>query len=228
MNFFSNTTPKLNLSLIWLNFVKKKKSHMIDFFSLTPRIEACVQKKKKKRLRESNFLFNKWLTDLNLFFWTSFQYDSKSWSLFFILTQRIETLCFLKMSQRIEPLFHMSYFFTRLKELNSSNVTQRFFQIDSKSWTHFFPWPKEMTLFLQNDAQNWILFLWRWLLFFELDSKNWTELFSNWLKEWNFVLKKRFKQLNFSHKYNSKIRLKELNLFETWLTELIFETKKTN
>ena len=44
--------------------------------NMTQRIEPCV--KKKNRLKEWNFF--KGLIELNLFLWTSSQYDSKNWT----------------------------------------------------------------------------------------------------------------------------------------------------
>ena len=154
------------------------------------------------------------------------------------MTQRVEVFFsfwlkelkpfIFSMSQRIEPLFHMSYFFTRLKELN-------FFQCDAKIFSN---WLQELNpLFSMTQRNDLVSPKWRTELnpfslkmtsFFSwLKELNWTFFFK--LKEWNFVLKKkRFKQLNFSHEYNSKRRLKELNLFETWLTELFFERKRTH
>ena len=154
-----------------------------------------------------NWTLLKWLIELNLFLWTSFQYDSKRWSFFPIWLKDLNF--FPKMSQRIEPLFHMN-FFKWIKELNlfcyqydsifSKKSTQRF---ETFCWimtqrAEFFFW-----IWLKD------LIFWTWLkelnFFFQIDWKNGT-LF--WKK------KKRFKQLNFSHQNNSKIRLKGLNLFQ--------------
>ena len=138
------------------------------------------------------------LTELNLFslIWLffskesnnwNFQYDSKNWTSFY------------------EPLF---------------NMTQRdevFFQIDSKSCTHFFPWLKEITLFLQNDAQNWILILSMTQrmepLFFEYDAKNWT------------LCLKRLGELNFREKIAPsffELDSKNWTFFLNWLKEWNF------
>ena len=206
MNSFpKNDSKNWTFFLVWfkeLNLVSKKETQGIEFF-----------------------LFKKWLIELNLFLWTSFQYDSR-WSLF-------------------------SFW---LKELNLSFIWATFLH-DSKNWIFpiwlkdffkltqrveptFVPWLKEMTLFLQNDAQNWTLILnltermesfffeydaKNWILFlwirrkriesffFEYDAKNWT-LRLKWLGELNFREKKGLKDLNLP--------------FWTWLQELNFSFQK--
>ena len=122
-----------------------------------------------KWLKYLNFFI--WLKELNLLLWTSFQYDSKRWSFvfFFFWLKELKPFVFLKMSQRIEPLFHMSYFFTRLKELIFFNMTQRFFQIDSKELNSLFSmtqrndlvspkWRTELNPYFECDAKNGTLF----------------------------------------------------------------------
>ena len=127
-----------------------------------------------------------------------FSYDSKNWTSFFKMTQRIEPL--RKGAERIEPLF----FFKELKfsqiwskeldflwwltdlnvlcEIWLENLTQRielcFFQYDSKIWI-FSVWPKELNFFLNRTDRIEPFFLWirRKELdpfFFENDAKYWT------------------------------------------------------
>ena len=147
--------------------------------NMTQRIEPCV---KKKKTDSKNVTLFKGLIELNLFLWTSSQYDSKSWSLFFKMTRRIEPFLFSNMTQRID-------FFKMLKELNLSsiwitflhdsnwtlfliNTTQRvefFTKNDSKCWTPFWIWLKELNLFCIGlkelnfffqpfDSKNWAFF----------------------------------------------------------------------
>ena len=131
-----------------------------------------------------------------------FQYDSKNWTFFF------------KNVQGIEPLFYMNYFFTWL-ELNSLliNTTQRvefFTKNDSKCWTPFWIWLKELNLFCIGLKE---------LNFFFNHMTQRIEPCFVWVQNWIFSKKK----------IHPKKWLKELNLFETWLTELnFFETKKTH
>ena len=125
--FLSIRRKELNPFLwIW------RKEMNTFFFHLTQRIETFDQEIWLKELSRvskkdsKNGTLYKGLIELNLFLWTSSQYDSKSWSLFFNMTRRIEPFFvfqydsknwFFQNAQGIEPLFHMNYFFTWL-ELN--------------------------------------------------------------------------------------------------------------
>ena len=255
------------------------------FFHLTQRIETFDQEIWLKELNHvskkdsKNVTLYKRLIELNLFLWTSSQYDSKSWSLFFNMTRRIEPFLFSNMTQRIElffqnaqgiePLFRMNYFFTWL-ELNSSliNTTQRvefFTKNDSKCWTPFWIWLKELNLFCTGlkelnffqpfDSKNGALFCMSPKLNFFLkntipknDSKNWT--FSKHDSQNRIPLKrKRLKEMNpflfffstmterielfvndslnwasFMNLFSIRVEffffwLKELNFFWIWLKE---------
>ena len=142
---------------------------------------------------------------------TFFQCDSKNWT-FLSITQRIEpssfknwTPFFLNMTQRTQPK-ELDAFWIWLNGLNFFNLIQRI-ELDSKNWTFFSTWLKELDLFL-HDLKNWTLFFdydsKNWTSFFDYDSKNWT--FSGmWLKESIFL------------KCD-----KEVNLLFTWLKELNF------
>ena len=193
----------------------------------------------------------KWHIELNLFLWTSFQYDSRSWSLFSIWLKEFNLSCFPMWLKEFNPFFskclkelNLSFmwtFFSWLKELNSF-----FFQCDSKNW------------FLFNDAQNWTPFwIWHkvlnlfWLchkelnLFFLNMTQRIDPLFWIWLKEsnpcfwmwpqnWPSLLKRKFKELN--HFFWEEW-LNELNLFfnmtqwiepflKKWLKQLNFLSEK--
>ena len=221
----------------------------IEPFSLnmTQRIETFDQEiwlkelnRVSKKDSKNGTLFKR-LIELNLFLWTSSQYDSKSWSLSFQYDAKNWTFLVF--------------------QYDSKNWT---FSKCSRNWTSL---PYEL-LFLHDS--NWTLFWWivsqlshdaftchalpsncveskksrifhkKWLkvlnTFLNLTERvelflHWTqriELFSTiWLKELSpffFESKIEF----FFSKIPSQKMLKELNLFETWLTESNpFETKKT-
>ena len=145
-----------------------------------------------KWLQESDFLFN--MTQrIEPFFLNMipeieplFQYkknNSQMWTLLFSMTQRnwnfFNWNLLFNITQRIE------LFTTCLKDLN-------FLQCDSKNWTFFEYWLKELNFFLGDDAKtwtfydskNWTLFkmiqrtnflhIFQNIDFFEYDSKNWT------------------------------------------------------
>ena len=166
-----------------------------------------------------------WLIELNLFLWTSFSRWLKELKSFF-LTQRIEPFLFsnvtqriemflLKMSQRIEPLFHVNFFVH-----DSKNLTF-FFQCDSKNWTFYYltqriqPFsyltqcielfsclPQRIEPYSKYGSKNWIGFsnvtqrlelfslLWLTELIFLYDSLNWTFLNMTQGINWFFFLKK--------------------------------------
>ena len=223
---FWSMTQRIDFFLTWFKELNFFMTHKIEppfwrrlkesnpfFWTQHQKLNFCLKIQKATRKikpfsekydsKNCFFCFSFSQNDSNIWI---FSYDSKNWTScyepLFNMTQRDEVLfffffwlkelkpfVFLKMSQRIEPLFHMSYFFTRLKELNFFNMTQRFFQIDSK----------EMTLFLQNDAQNWTLILnvtqrmepfFLWIrrkelnpFVFECDAKNWILFLWIWRKE---------------------------------------------
>ena len=104
------------------------------------------------------FFFWIWLTELNVFLW----YDPK------------KGLKFCDMIQRSE------FFWYDSQNLTLFNITRRlepFSPIDSKNWTFFSKWLKEVNFFIwQNMTQRFD--------FFCYDSKNRT-LFWMWLKELN-------------------------------------------
>ena len=206
LNLFSlNMTQRIEpffcmtLSVNWTFFFKK--------YDLTHRIEPLVMN-----------LFSIWLKELNLLLWTSFQYDSKNWTL-------------LKMSQRIEPLFHS-------KNWIFFNMTQRFFQIDSKELNPLFSmtqrndivfpkWRTELNPYFEYDAKNGTLVLWirRKELnpfFFEYDAKNWilslnttqrieSFFFEYDAKNWKLCLK-WLGELNLREKIGQRLEPSFLNL----------------
>ena len=192
-------------------------------------------------LKQLNLVFKKRLKELNLFLWTSFHYDSKSWTFllsiwrkeletFFNMTnmtQTIENVCQKKRLKELN-LFFMNLFSIWLKELNLFlNMTQR-------NWTFF----------SKYDAENWTFFLMRrkkidsfffqiWLTEFEFfwyDSKKWTFFFWIWLQSiepssfWEFDSKKwTFWTLLRELIFSQKKWLKELNLFLFWKMSQIIE-----
>ena len=156
------------------------------------------------------------------------------------VTQRIESLLknmknsLIWSKERIEILWYDTkdwIFLIWLTEPNTFNITQRielFSPIDSKKWTFFSNWLKEVNFFIwQNRTQRFD--------FFWYDSKNrtlfWIRLkelntFLTWLKELNFFLQvtQRSELLiwqNMTQRfdffwYDSKNR----TLFWMWLKEL--------
>ena len=139
---FFNMTQRIEHFLEWL-----KELNLFLLRNMTQRIEPVCQKKDS----ETGTLF-KWLIELNLFLWTSFHDDSKSWSLFSIWLIELNLYCF--------PIW--------LEELNL------FFSKYTKNWTSlsyellFWIWLKELNLFFEYDSKKWASF------FFEHDSKKWT------------------------------------------------------
>ena len=118
---------ELNLFL-WYDSIFFKKSQIIEFFSITQRIEPLFMN-----------LFSIWLKEMKSFF---------------ILTHRIETLCFSQnISKNWTSLSYELLFYTT-QIIEFFQYAAKIFQIDSKSRTHFF------FMTQRNDAQNWTLFLW--------------------------------------------------------------------
>ena len=145
----SNTTQRVEPFFFqydaksWTLFLSIRRKEMNTFFfHLTQRIETFDQEVWLKELNRvskkdsKNVTLVKGLIELNLFLWTSSQYDSKSWSLsfqydaknwtFLVFQYDSKNWTFFQNAQGIEPLFPMNYFFTWL-ELNSFliNTTQR-------------------------------------------------------------------------------------------------------
>ena len=130
-----------NVSKNWF-FLKKKNAQRIEplfhfnyfvtwlnelnfFLNLTRRVE----------------FFPIWLERVGLFF---FEYDSKTWTFVWVWLKEVslffwtwlkESTLFLKMTQRIEPFF-----------LNVSQRMEPFFKCDSKNWTSFWIWFRELNL----------------------------------------------------------------------------------
>ena len=155
---------------------------------------------------------------IELFFWIGLkglnffiEYDSKGWTFFLSMTQRIT------FGKGSKIFFNDPQNWTNekkeLKELNlflkydSKNWT--FFQYDSKNWT-FFNMTQRIKPLVEYDSKNRTLFwirLKEWNDFFEYDSMNRTHFFNmtqwiepclTWLEELNFFFwKKRLKELKF-------------------------------
>ena len=111
--FFSDITQKIDCF--------QKMSQITELFSMTQRIEPCVKKKDsgngtfvKKRMtqRIELFLMTHRIEPLFRNLFSIWHTEMKS---FFNMTQRIEL--FSQYDSKNWTSFHMSYFFTRLKEL---------------------------------------------------------------------------------------------------------------
>ena len=250
--FFLNMTQRIEpfsfeakkrtfISLIWMTprivFSNKKYSKNWTF-------EPCAKKKDSENGTLLKWFFLKWLIELNLFFLNLFkmtqrvevffQYDSKNWTLCF--SQNVSKnwifFCKKKIAQRIEPLFHLNYFFTWLNELNFSQFDSKswvFSNMTRKSWTFFFwIWLKEVSLF-EHDSKKWTFLniTQRIEPFFQDDAKNWTfflnvtqriDLFSKYeAKNWNLFSKYDAKNWNLFSKYDAK----NWNLFSLNMTQRI-------
>ena len=191
-----------------------QKSQIIDFFSVWLKELNLVSK--KKRLRESNFLFKKWLIELNLFLWTSFQYDSKSWSLFSFWLEELKPMFFSKCLKELNFSFTWATFLHDSKNWIFSMWRKDFFKLtprveptfsmtqrndfvspnDSKNWIMT---QRMEPLFFEYDAKNWMLFVWIWRTELNPFSLNMTQriepFVSNNSENWTFE-KKGLKDLN--------------------------------
>ena len=86
------------------------------------------------------FLNVTFFVTLNLFF----EFDSKNWS----SPIRLRGITFFSdMSQRIAPLFHMNYFYMTQRTWLFFQYESNIFLNESKSWTPFWIWLKELTPF---------------------------------------------------------------------------------
>ena len=181
--------------------------------------------------QRDELLFWIWLKELNLF-------------LFSNVTQRMNP--FFSQNVSIEHLFHMSYFFTRLKELNLFlNVTQKnwfFFEYDSKNWTFFFfPWLKELNcsektqrlIFYKTQRIEPFFFEYdvfyneinpfslsmtqRIELFLNMIRKSWTIFFWIWLKELNLFFFEKNDSMNWTFFYHDSMNWTFFNMnSENW------------
>ena len=234
-NSFLNTTQRMK------RFFRIRLNESNPFLNTTQRIEPSLT----------------WLEKCFFFF------EKKKWN-FLSMSQRIEFLSFLKKkknpqriqlfskirykelnknAQRIEPLFHMNYFYMTQRIEYESNI----FLNESKSWTPFWIWLKELTPFSLNMTQRIEPFFFfnitqriepllsmiqrieslseydskKIELFFFLNTTQWIEpIFLNVSQieifGWKIVKKKT--KLIFSHDPKNRTRffsiwLKELNLF---------------
>ena len=193
-------------------------------------------------LIELNIFFSKWLIELNIFFskWLKGLIFSK-------VTQRIElifwknnpqdwTFSLIWSKERIEILWYDSkdwIFLIWLTEPNTFfNITQRielFSPIDSKKWTFFSNWLKEVNFYLTKyDPKVWFFLIWlkepntflnttqRIAHFFNMTQR--IELFSSSdSKKWTFFWQNMTQRFDFFW-YDSKNR----KLFWMWLKELNF------
>ena len=143
----------------------------------------------------------------------------------FFMTQRIEPFFFtwleelnllLNMTQRREPLLSLKY---DLRKYDSKNWHLFFFSMAQRIEPSFFTWLNELNLLFsltrgialffvkKYDSKNWT---------FLHDSKNWTFFSTNDSKNWIILTQK-----NWIFFFLSKIRLKELNPFSTWLKDFV-------
>ena len=171
-------------------------TQIFEIFHMTQRIEPLVMN-----------LFSIWLKEMKFCF-------------FFILTQRIETLCFSQnVSKNWTSLSYELLFYT----------TQRidFFQYDAKIFSN---WLKRVELTFFHDSKKWPCFskmthrieplFWMWRkewnpFFFEYDAKNWILFLWIWRKELKalFIMTRRIEP--------SRKLLKDLNLLFLNLTQRI-------
>ena len=185
----------------------------------------------KNMTQRMELFFKKWLKEL-IFFWNmTHTIEPLVMNLFFNMTQRIELFCFLDLIFTVwlrefnfwkkkkktywrKELNLTSWVWRKelnpLQKYDSKNRTFFSKEKDSKNWTFWEKWLKELNLFFSNttqriefffntthriepfllvyDAKNWTLFLelhaQNWTLFFEYDAQNWT-VFWIGLKELN-------------------------------------------
>ena len=206
-SLFSNMTHRIEhlFSRIWrtelnISFLEYDAQNWTSLFSnMTHRIEHPISSRIWLTeffliwLTELNSFFSKWLIELNIFFskWLKGLIFSK-------VTQRIElifwkynpqdwTFSLIWPKERIEILWYDTkdwIFLIWLTEPNTFfNITQRiepFSPIDSKNWTFFFKWLKEVNFLFDKIWPKGLIFsdmTQRTENFFECDSKNWTFFF---------------------------------------------------
>ena len=196
LNFFLNLTQRIEPFLwIWL----KELNH---FLNVTLRIEPLFF---LIWLKELNTFFI-WFRELNFFFLKNI--DSKNWTFFFNMTQKIE----------YDSKDWIFFWF---------NMTHRiFFQKNvSKNCTLFFSvWLRQLNPLFEHVSMTWTLFDATQRIepfFFEYDSQNWTLCFLNMIHRIEpFVSWIWFTELNFFENMTHRIELetflkllKELKLF---------------
>ena len=182
--------------------------------------------------RIEHFFSRIWRTELNIAF---LEYDAQN---FFNMTHRTEHL-FLQMTHRTEHLFlQMTHRIECLSLIWSKERIEflwydtkewifliwptepNTFQHNSKTWTFFSNWLKEVNFFSPSDSKKLTLFdkIWpKGLIFsaltqrtehiFECDSKNWTFFFKRDSKNWT-LFTKGLQELIFSQFF-----FKDLNPF---------------
>ena len=179
----------------------------IFFRNTTQRIELI------KWLIDVNLFL--WLIELNLFLRTTFQFDSKCWTL--QITERIEL--FFEYNSKNWTLFLWIW----RKELNPFlNMTQwieLFLNMTRKNWTSFWVWFKELNLFLSMTQKYRTFFF-----FIRLNDSN--PFYWMWLKNWNFGWKNSQKIQNcFLHDWKNRTRFFQYDsknwTFSIWLKDLI-------
>ena len=186
----------------------------LDLFHMTQRIEPSF-------LRDSNtwtFLKKNWIKEMDFFSGLKvFSSKKKLTELNFFVNW---TVYFLSMTQRIEPL---NFLYDAKIWTLFQHITQRidFFEKESKNWTFWWIWLKELNSFWKCDSKNWTLFgsmPQRIELFLEVCTKKFN-FFSNTTQRIEFF-QIWLKDLNLSFWHDSKFwtfffwctRLKELNL----------------
>ena len=252
-SLFSNMTHRIEhlFSRIWrtelnISFLEydaqnwtslfSNMTHRI-FFNMTHRTEHLFlqmthRTEKKWFFYFDNIFFSKWPKELifskvtqriELIFW---KYNPQDW-----------TFSLIWPKERIEILWYDTkdwIFLIWLTEPNTFfNITQRielFSPTDSKKWTFFSNWLKEVNFFIWQEMTQRFDFFLIWLKepntflnttqriehFFNMTQR--IELFSKWLKEVNFIWQNMTQRFDFFC-YDSKNRthfwmwLKELNLF---------------
>ena len=216
LNRFSKLLKELNLfsqsdSKIWT--FSQSDSKNCFFFSiwleeLNPLFRICLNEfepfcRSTQRIEPCFFQYDSktWHLLKNMIFknWTFWKYESKDWT-------------FESVTQSTEPSFSIW--------VNESNPL---FQYESKNWTLFLIWLKELNFF-----EYWL----KELNFFECDAKTWTFFLDMTQRLILFLLNfdKKIKELNLLFKSDSKnwIWLKGLNFFFSVTQRIQFLNSFTN
>ena len=166
-------------------------------------------------LIESNFFLKKkrWLQEL--IFW---KYQSK-YRNFILMTQRIEFFFWKTWLTELNHFFHVTHGIEPFFPTWLIVIEPFFFWHDSKNWTLFGIWLKELKMFHEFLTQkNWIFFEYDskiWIFFLECDSQNWfmTQRIEFFFSVWQILLNTTQRiELFFENMFKE--------LFSVWFSEL--------
>ena len=134
------------------------KNWTFFFLNMTRRIDPLFEYDSKNWTS-----FWVWFKELNLFF----VYDSKNWTFFWIWLKELNLFLWIwfkelnqkeKKTQRIEPFWtwlkELNLFFYKTQNWTFSHMTRRiepFFPYDSKNWTLFLIWFKELLFLIMTQ-----------------------------------------------------------------------------